>query len=182
MAISVRDAYSATPMLKYLRIAVTALSLTACVLLAALWMRSYWCVDCLAYSSDPGIVGLRSVCGTGDVFFVNNTLPSKWFFESQILAEAEIAWETPITWHHEPDYFSVSVQYWLLILLLTTVPLVTWGRSSWRFSLRTLLIATTLVAVGLGLIVYAARLRMNINDDGPVISLPSPAEWEAMTE
>ena len=30
-------------MLKYLRIAVTALSLTACVLLIALWVRSYWC-------------------------------------------------------------------------------------------------------------------------------------------
>ena len=28
-------------MLKYLRIAVTALSLTACVLLIALWLRSY---------------------------------------------------------------------------------------------------------------------------------------------
>jgi hypothetical protein len=32
-------------MLKYLRIAVTALSLTACVLLVALWVRSYWWVD-----------------------------------------------------------------------------------------------------------------------------------------
>src|SRR5687767_11386334 len=32
-------------MLKYLRIAVTALSLTACVLLIALWVRSYWWMD-----------------------------------------------------------------------------------------------------------------------------------------
>jgi hypothetical protein len=32
-------------MLKYLRIAVTALSLTACVLLIALWVRSYWLRD-----------------------------------------------------------------------------------------------------------------------------------------
>jgi hypothetical protein len=32
-------------MLKYLRIAVTALGLTACVLLVALWVRSYWWVD-----------------------------------------------------------------------------------------------------------------------------------------
>ena len=144
-------------MLKHMRIAVTALSLTASVLLIVLWVRSYWCVDCLAYSSDLGIVGLRAVCGTVDVFFVNNTLPSKWFFESQVFTEAEIAWESPVTWHHAPDYFSVSVQYWLLILLLATVPVVKWGRSSWRFSLRTLLIAMTLVAVALGVIVYAAR-------------------------
>jgi hypothetical protein len=32
-------------LLKYLRIAVTALSLTACVLLIALWMRSFWVTD-----------------------------------------------------------------------------------------------------------------------------------------
>src|SRR5687768_3812851 len=32
-------------MLKYLRIAVTALCLTACVLLIALWVRSYWYED-----------------------------------------------------------------------------------------------------------------------------------------
>ena len=35
-------------MLKYLRIAVTALSLTACVLLIALWVRSYWSRDLIA--------------------------------------------------------------------------------------------------------------------------------------
>jgi hypothetical protein len=32
-------------MLKSLRIAVTTLSLTACVLLIALWVRSYWWAD-----------------------------------------------------------------------------------------------------------------------------------------
>jgi hypothetical protein len=32
-------------MLKYLRIAVTALSLTVCVLLIALWVRSYQPMD-----------------------------------------------------------------------------------------------------------------------------------------
>src|SRR5688572_20306712 len=37
-------------MLKYLRIAVTALSLTACVLLIALWVRSYWRADRLHWS------------------------------------------------------------------------------------------------------------------------------------
>ena len=34
-------------MLKYLRIAVTALSLTACVLLIAMWVRSYLRLDIL---------------------------------------------------------------------------------------------------------------------------------------
>ena len=42
-------------MLKYLRIAVTALSLTACVLLIALWVRSYysqWNISSLSLAPD----------------------------------------------------------------------------------------------------------------------------------
>jgi hypothetical protein len=35
-------------MLHYLRIAVTALSLTACVVLVVLWVRSYWWIDTVA--------------------------------------------------------------------------------------------------------------------------------------
>ena len=38
-----------------------------------------------------------------------------------------------------------------------TLAAVPWIHARWRFSLRTLLIATTLVAVVLGLVVYAAR-------------------------
>ena len=59
-------------MLKYLRIAVTALSLTACVLLIALWVRSYWGLGvtevlhfgtksrpkAIAFSLQPGILVL----------------------------------------------------------------------------------------------------------------------------
>jgi hypothetical protein len=41
-----------------------------------------------------------------------------------------------------------------VVFLLAIVPLVSWSN---RFSLRTLLIATTLVAVGLGLIVWLMR-------------------------
>ena len=46
-------------MLKYLRIAVTALSLTACVLLIALWVRSYWSDGLMAFRRTHG---MRSVC------------------------------------------------------------------------------------------------------------------------
>ena len=46
--------------------------------------------------------------------------------------------------------------YWFLRIaaLFAAAP---WMRCLWRFSLRTLLIATTLVAVVLGLIVYVSR-------------------------
>jgi hypothetical protein len=51
-------------MLKYVRIAVTALSLTACVLLVALWVRSYWHFD---YPEGPHIsfyANSKSIGGT----------------------------------------------------------------------------------------------------------------------
>jgi hypothetical protein len=56
-------------MLKYLRIAVTALSLTACVLSIAVWVRSYWWTDdirwgvseteTLLLQSSPGKLSLN---------------------------------------------------------------------------------------------------------------------------
>lgn len=44
-----------------------------------------------------------------------------------------------------------AVPHWLLLLLAATISAMPWIK--WRFSLRTLLIATTLVAVGLGIVV-----------------------------
>jgi hypothetical protein len=49
----------------------------------------------------------------------------------------------------------VRTPHWLPILLSAALVAAPWLR--WRFSLRTLLIATTLVAVVLGAIVYATR-------------------------
>jgi hypothetical protein len=45
--------------------------------------------------------------------------------------------------------------HWFAILIAGAVAVATWIR--WRFSIRTLLIATTLVAVVLGAVVYAIR-------------------------
>jgi hypothetical protein len=50
------------------------------------------------------------------------------------------------------------IPHWFPVLLTAMLFTVPWIRQlSWRFSLRTLLIATTLVAVVLGLICYAVR-------------------------
>ena len=53
-------------------------------------------------------------------------------------------------------HWYVCVPYWFLVLLsVADLPSHPWLR--WRFSLRTLLIATTLVAVVLGIIVWMSR-------------------------
>jgi hypothetical protein len=57
--------------------------------------------------------------------------------------------------------FCVAAAVFLLgigcVMLLATREIILWRRQQWRFSLRTLLIVTTLIAVGLGLIVYFTR-------------------------
>jgi hypothetical protein len=54
--------------------------------------------------------------------------------------------------------FLVCVPYWFLVPLAAAFAIGPWvKRFKWHFSLRTLLIATTLVAVLLGAIVYAIR-------------------------
>jgi hypothetical protein len=55
------------------------------------------------------------------------------------------------------EHFSFIAPYWFLILLTAAIAAAPWLRWPKRFSLRTLLIATTLVAVVLGLIVAVLR-------------------------
>jgi hypothetical protein len=50
---------------------------------------------------------------------------------------------------------AVQLPHWFLVVLTAAFTVIRWMK--WRFSLRTLLIATTLVAVALGAIVLAAR-------------------------
>jgi hypothetical protein len=58
------------------------------------------------------------------------------------------------------NYFSFCVPYWFLALTAASgvaFPWLPWHKLRWQFSLRTLLIVTTLVAVVLGLIGWMVR-------------------------
>jgi hypothetical protein len=173
-------------MLKYLRIAVTAVSLTACLVLVALWLRSYWYLDRIDGSiGKPWIIFFTSKQGEFSCEWNDHDEPfgPSWGFMTKPVEED---WDRhPLSYgggylNLESDSLLIVVPYWAALLMATTLTLFPWIRV--RFSLRTLLIATALVAVGLGVIAYVARSRNNINDDGPITSLPSPFEWEAMTE
>jgi hypothetical protein len=49
------------------------------------------------------------------------------------------------------------IPFWAAILVTALLPVGSWIKWNWQFSLRTLLIATTLIAVVLGLIVWTVR-------------------------
>jgi len=153
----------------YLRIAVTVLSLTACVMLVALWKRSYWWTDgingqltskyCLGVGSMPGCFGT--------LIYSRSPRPSmpRWTITTrptdQWLASARHS--GPFIPSRIWGAFYCSglsgfvLPYWFGLTFAVVIATAPWIRWSKRFSLRTLLIATTLVAAGLGLIVAFAR-------------------------
>jgi hypothetical protein len=137
-----------------LRIAWTMFCGIACVLLIALWARSFWASDNVkwVYSTPRGI---------GATVFNGHILVSNYIY----VGANRVEWrlnrspdDAPVMWilglKYGPD--SVVLPLWLLAVISAALSFVPWF-SFKRFSLRTLLIATTLVAAMLGVIVWAVR-------------------------
>ena len=153
-----------------LRIAFSATCLIVCVLLIALWVRSYWCSDTVWGHLPPRIsLSVNEICG--DVIIKAGPTARDeeggWAAESSELNDyLRIALQSHIRANtsagfgildERPISWIVFLPIWSLMVLAASIGLAPWIRWSKRFSLRTLLIATTLVAVVLGLIVWAAR-------------------------
>jgi hypothetical protein len=144
-----------------LRIAWSVMCGIACVLLIVLWVRSYSVVDfwslpitaqySITLGSVPGEIpiGITGYADTTATHLI--TVPTeKWQTEATTVPSALFGGITRV----ERDV-QVWVPSWFLVASTAAFAIVPWLR--WRFSLRTLLIATTLVAVLLGLIVWLAR-------------------------
>jgi hypothetical protein len=58
-------------------------------------------------------------------------------------------------WHSLSNATYSGVSFWLLVPIVVAIGASPWVR--WRFSLRALLFGMTVLAVGLGLIVWAAK-------------------------
>jgi hypothetical protein len=150
-----------------LRIAWSVTCLVACALLIVLWVRSYSTVDSLRCPAfGRYLVHIQSGSGRIIVFTLpysnewqTGSIPIEHIGRRDVLTTAVFG--TP----YRPKVYvgfsrSVAVPYWALLLpTVAAVVLSLWSlhETSWRFSLRTLLIATTLVAAVLGLIVWVAR-------------------------
>jgi hypothetical protein len=162
-------------MLKYLRIAVTALSLIACVLLVALWVRSYWWCDILENKANRGIVHLESRRGVViyQVTYYNfeRTWPAALRAEVvNNLSLGRIHTSYPVAESYSFSgskrvlgfgYFTSGATmisfapHWFAVLFFAALATISWIPS--RFSLRMLLIGTALIAGVLGTIVYLSE-------------------------
>jgi hypothetical protein len=138
----------------------------ACVLLVVLWVRSYWRQDVFALPlATSGSVWMSSIYGVV-LFCTTSERGSRvWERDDAINDAAAAYWKRVV----RPKTFAgfgvdrstpvtvVLLPHWFAVLVFATSAAAPWMRWSKRFRLRTLLIATTLVAVVLGLIVWAVR-------------------------
>jgi hypothetical protein len=142
-------------MLKYARFAVTALSLTTCALLIALWVRSYWRLDILEKRTGVAAMQISSVKGRIATAHLDRTQIGKAFLS--VVAGDAADWRKGgvlgFAYYEDGFVTAFIAPHWLPALLLAALGIIPWISRSWRFSLRTLLIGTALVAVGLGIVV-----------------------------
>jgi hypothetical protein len=150
-----------------LRIAWAVMWGAAAVLLIALWVRSYWRVEHILWNSKTKAFGVSIYPGQVSVERTNGgvLMPLGW---SRVIfpisGNDSTSDDEPRTilgfgWQTDEDSIAAYIPFWFLALTCTAF---TWFAIAppppiKRFSLRTLLIATTLVAIALGLIVWAVK-------------------------
>ena len=142
-----------------LRIAFSALCGIISLLLIALWVRSYWHCDrfSMQWGNASHILGAVSTRGLLAIGEGDATTPLKERFAiSSTSARATNLETNDIGFRGKRfgvgDWF-LTMPYWFPVLLLVVSAALPWN----RFSLRTLLIAMTLVAALLGAIVWAVK-------------------------
>jgi hypothetical protein len=155
-----------------LRIAWSVAWGIACLLLIALWVRSYWRADGISFPiSRTHLLGFGSV--EGEITAVKGDYAPGYFkghyeIGSFPIVDRRIGDNRPQSmpgyrgavgfgFIQAAPFFVFCAPHWFLVGLTGAVGIVAWIKDISHFSLRTLLIATTLVAVVLGLIVWLRR-------------------------
>jgi hypothetical protein len=139
--------------LRLLRIAVSAVCGILCLLLISLWVRSYGNRELLF--TAPGVVCLST---QGVIMTIRMPV-----YEDEVGLAISPSEGRPIepsdsnlgfyahAW--SPSFWIIQLPHWLSVLLAAGLAAAPWIHRSRRFSLRTLLLATTLAAVVLRLVV-----------------------------
>jgi hypothetical protein len=141
----------------------------ACVLLIALWVRSYSCWDTLYGPLFGGkefavSTSIDATPGLKVLWYIPRLFGSqkvKWRFETDFsfkMTDAHANFTIYGMSIYRGFVTGFMVPFWFLAFVSATTAVLPWlPWIKWRFGLRTLLIATTLVALALGLIIFALR-------------------------
>jgi hypothetical protein len=158
-----------------LRIAWSVAWGIATVLVLVIWARSYFIGDDLALGGSRASISCTSFRGQlGSLWFPTSGIMSPpamfWRFESWPIGETSVVEYNDGTGKPLPSYLGFKFNSWIspsfpsrcrLLVIPYWFPALAcgivgalpwWRRLNGRFSLRTLLIATTFIAVALGLV------------------------------
>jgi hypothetical protein len=142
------------------RIAASVFFAVLTVALCVLWVRSYQRLEVIYHT----VLGVKkTIVGSagGYVYCNHYRLPAAilppWGVESVPIDKAlPLRRSEALPTHFSISDRSIIVPYWSLIVVSAVIAAVLWFSWSTRFSLRAMFIATTLVAVALGLGVWLA--------------------------
>jgi hypothetical protein len=134
------------------------------VLLLILWVRSYSVRDSAYTRKYAERENMLSSADGLIYYFTSDARGKRFSFPDAYLSHEHLGREQKpnaflafpgFSYHNNPTFgCTISVPHWSGVLLVTALTVAPWVLLIKRFSLRTLLIATTLVAVILGLIVW----------------------------
>jgi hypothetical protein len=146
-------------MVRRVRIAVSVFFTMLALALCVLWVRSYWRWDGIqvVYSNEITI-NVLSQCGTLRVQGYPKDAGDHSLHESGSIPTHVTGkfWQWWWSWDSNDRIIDCEFPGWLPGLICLATATATWPYFPVRFSLRTLFLATTLVAVVLGLAVWLA--------------------------
>jgi hypothetical protein len=144
-------------MVLYIKIAFSVFFAAMCLLVVGWWVRSYWWRDRFEGKSlHAGLINAWSLEGQLTILYAGK--PGHW----RVTTTAHPQLHTPLKALFAFGLFSndagvtVYVPHWSLAVVMCAIAAMPW--ISWKFSLRTLLILTTVIAMVLGLI-YALNFQ-----------------------
>jgi hypothetical protein len=151
-------------LIRGLRIAWSVAWGILCVLLIVLWVRSYWLHDRLLIRAggDRVIIG-ASVSGTVAFAAIHSYFPELAIRRFAFINRAARWADNRANLlgfgylRYSSDSGELLLPHWLFVAVSAALATAPWANVSNRFSLRTLLIATTLVAFVLGLVVWRSN-------------------------
>jgi hypothetical protein len=136
------------------------------VLLCVLWVRSYWFFEMfsackvsenhiIAVLSVPGVfcVAINPIADSPPPWSRESTDAVEWWTDAVELEQ--VPYTSRVIGTFKFELWAVVVPYWFVVSLCAGISTAPWLRR--QFSLRTLLIATTIVAVCIGLAVMMLR-------------------------
>jgi hypothetical protein len=144
-------------LIRGLKITVSAVFGVLCVLLILLWVRSYSVSDRI-HVPRFGSQTLTSVRGTFSVSLGSETFQGwGWEWKSTPVELMMPVGGPGRSWSYHSDQLHAYLVFPHRFVVLVFAVLAALPWLHWRFSLRTLLIATTLIAVVLGAVMWSMR-------------------------